>query len=114
MKKYIIFGISFFIFVTLLVMSLSVQKPEIETLNVENIAMQEEYVVLSVGDTAVLLASVYPFNANNQTVLWSSSNNGVASVENGIVTAHNTGNVQITATSAEGGYRDYCYVDVIW
>ncbi|PKK95855.1 MAG: hypothetical protein CVV59_01630 [Tenericutes bacterium HGW-Tenericutes-4] len=114
MKKYIIFGISFFIFATLLVMSLSVQKPEIETLNVENIAMQEEYVVLSVGDTAVLLASVYPFNANNQTVLWSSSDNGVASVENGIVTAHKTGNVQITATTAEGGYRDYCYVDVIW
>jgi uncharacterized protein YjdB len=114
MKKFILPGILIILFAVLLGLSLSVKRPETEVLAVESLAMHEEYVVMTVGESKVLLASVYPYNANNQTVLWSSSNEQIATVENGIVQAHQAGNVQIIATSEEGGYQDYCYVDIIY
>jgi uncharacterized protein YjdB len=52
------------------------------------------------GQSLQLAATVLPSNATNQTILWSSSDSGVASVDdNGLVTAHTVGSVTITATS---------------
>jgi len=110
-KIILIFGGA--IFLLLLFFSLNVEKPVLETLSVETISMNEEYLVLKVGSTQVILANVYPYNANNQNIIWSSSNDNLASVENGVVTAHSVGNVQITAMSEDGEYSDYCYIDII-
>jgi uncharacterized protein YjdB len=112
MQKVLFFLFGFvFLFATLV--ALGLDSPSTETLNVESLAMDTEYFVLQVGQTEVLLATVYPFNANNQNILWSSSNPGVASVKDGIVSAHSAGNAQIFAVSEEGNFSDYCYVDVI-
>ncbi|MDR3248368.1 MAG: Ig-like domain-containing protein, partial [Treponema sp.] len=54
--------------------------------------------------TATLTPTVMPLNATNQTVLWSSSNSTIASVDAlGLVTAHNTGTVTIQALTQDGG-----------
>ena len=95
------------------IVATGLDNPNIETLSVEEIALNAEYVVLSVGESDVLLANVYPFNANNQNILWSSSDSSVVSVNNGIITAQKEGNVQVFAVSEEGNFSDYCYVDVI-
>ena len=53
------------------------------------------------GATLQLNATVSPANATDKTIVWSSSNSDVASVnQNGIVTANNAGTAIITAKSS--------------
>lgn len=53
------------------------------------------------NDSATFQAEVTPANATNQTVTWSSSNEEIATVVNGVVTAVAVGQTTITATSVE-------------
>ena len=65
------------------------------------------------GQTARLSATVSPSNATNKSINWSSSNNNVATVSNGVVTAVGNGSATITATAADGsGKRASCSVTV--
>lgn len=59
---------------------------------------------LQVEGTVTLVANVEPANATNKKVLWTSSNNSVATVANGVVTAKAIGNAVITATTEDGGF----------
>lgn len=59
---------------------------------------------LQVDGTLTLVANVEPTNATNKKVLWTSSNNSVATVANGVVTAKAIGNAVITATTEDGGF----------
>lgn len=59
---------------------------------------------LQVEGTVTLAANVEPANATNRNVTWTSSNNGVATVANGVVTAISVGNATITATTEDGGF----------
>lgn len=61
--------------------------------------------------TATLTAAVLPEGAD-QTVTWSSSDESVATVENGEVRAVGAGTATITATSADGGFAAQCSVQV--
>lgn len=49
-----------------------------------------------------VLATVSPYNASNKGVNWSSSNNSVATVNGGIVTAKNPGTTVITVSTQDG------------
>lgn len=56
------------------------------------------------GQTITLSAGVNPSNAAEKSVKWSSSNNGIATVDqNGNVTGVKAGTVDILATSVDGG-----------
>ncbi len=55
---------------------------------------------MNTGSTQTLTATVLPSNATNKAVTWSSNNTSVASVVNGVVTAHKAGTATITVTSA--------------
>ncbi|MEG1559760.1 MAG: Ig-like domain-containing protein [Clostridia bacterium] len=48
--------------------------------------------------------TVLPENASNQNVLWSSSNEAVATVADGVVTATGGGEATITVTTVDGGF----------
>jgi len=72
------------------------------TIPVESVTLNETEVALEVGDEVTLIATVLPENADNRTVTWSSSNNAVATVENGVVTAVAIGTATITATTEDG------------
>lgn len=55
------------------------------------------------GSTLQLTTTVYPNNALNKNVVWSSSNTSVATVDsNGLITAVAKGSAQIIATAADG------------
>lgn len=56
-----------------------------------------------ITDTTTLTANITPSNASHE-ILWTSSNENIATVENGVVTAHDKGTVQITAT-----VKNYAY-----
>lgn len=69
--------------------------------------------IIEVGDTLELNATVYPINATNKAVTWSTSDDSVATVdENGVVTAVGEGEATITATTVEGNKTDTCAITV--
>ncbi|MDE6662393.1 MAG: Ig-like domain-containing protein [Lachnospiraceae bacterium] len=65
---------------------------------VESITLSQDTLTLEEGETAELTAAVTPSNATNVAVTWVSSDEAVATVENGIVTAVAEGNCTITAS----------------
>ena len=69
------------------------------------------YILLSeIGETALLRATVLPEDADNKNVRWESSNEKVATVENGIVTCKGYGTAEISATTEDGGFTAVCKV----
>ncbi len=65
---------------------------------------------LTEGESATLTATVEPENATDKTIVWTSSDNAVATVENGVVTAVKAGTATITA--ACGSAKAECTVTV--
>lgn len=67
------------------------------------ISLNRDAVTMTIGQTVPLQATVLPENADNQNVIWNSTDATVATVNsNGIVTAMRTGSTQIIATTADG------------
>ncbi len=65
-----------------------------------------------VGSTFRLEATVTPFNATNQDLIWSSSDTRVATVDNrGLVTVVGPGTAVITVTTVDGKYKATCVVN---
>lgn len=80
---------------------------------VSSVNIEGESAVLYKNETITLKAAVSPEDASNRNILWSSSNEGVAKVnENGVVTAVSRGNAVITATSEDGHFTDSFAVEV--
>lgn len=58
---------------------------------------------VDVGETIQLSARIYPWNADNQAITWSTSNSAIATVsQTGYVEAKSRGTVTITAKTANG------------
>lgn len=73
----------------------------VKDIAVQSITVSPGEAEISIGSTKQLSATVSPYNATNQNVTWSSTNSGVASVDNtGLVTARTAGTATIKATSA--------------
>ena len=65
------------------------------------------------GPTLSLKATVLPANAANKAVIWSSSNDDVATVSTaGIVTPIGEGTAMIIVKTVDGGHIDTCIVNV--
>ena len=73
------------------------QQKSVNNVNVSNVSITYTSYSLYVGDSVQLSASVSPSNATNKTVYWTSSDNSVASVSGGTVTAKKSGKAIITA-----------------
>lgn len=67
---------------------------------VSDISVDSEIMVLKVRETGTIAVTVKPSYATNKRVNWSSDNEDVATVANGVVTAKNPGIATITVTSA--------------
>ena len=80
---------------------------------VTGVTLSETTLTLDVGKSKTLTPTITPENATNPNVTWSSDNQNVATVENGIVTAIKAGTATITATAADGsGEKATCTVTV--
>lgn len=64
------------------------------------------------GQQLTLNLSFKPITVKNKNAAWSSSNERVATVENGVVTAVGPGDAEITATTEDGGFTVSCVVRV--
>jgi formylglycine-generating enzyme required for sulfatase activity len=63
--------------------------------------------------SGLLSHTVHPANASNKKINWLSSNQGVATVSNGTVTAVAAGTATITVTTEDGGFKEACAVTVV-
>ena len=82
----------------------TVAKNGTQKVNVESIALNENTLTLYTNrdpKTATLTATVSPDNATDKTVAWTSADEKVATVENGVVTAVGNGTTTITAQAGD-------------
>jgi len=86
-------------------------EPGDEDIPAEGIALNIKNLELAKGETKTLTAVVSPSNANNYAISWSSSNDAVATVNNGTVTALSLGEALITAAINDEIF-DTCEVTV--
>ena len=85
------------------------QKIEI---NVDSVNLNKEKLELSIGETEELIVTILPKNATNKKIMWSTSNEKVATVDdNGKVTAKGEGETTITVKT-ENGKEAKCTVKV--
>ena len=69
-------------------------EPEIPVIHVTSISLNKSSLRLQAGANAILAASISPVNADNKQVTWSSSDTGIATVEDGVVTGAKPGVVK--------------------
>lgn len=87
--------------------------PDLGKVQVESIELNKSVTTILKGDTETLITSIAPSNATNTSIIWSSSDNNIASVDsNGVVTGIGAGTVTITAKTADGGLIASCIVNV--
>lgn len=82
---------------------------------VESVSVSSKDVSLKVGEVKLLEATVYPVNADDKSIVWTSADELIAKVaEDGIVTAIAPGNTEILAVSNYNHkITDACAVTVI-
>ena len=78
--------------------------------NPESVVLSQTSATMGVGEVLNLTATVYPENATNNTVTWSSSATAVATVNQGVVKAIGAGECDITATCQT--LRATCHIKV--
>ena len=79
---------------------------------VTGVTLNPASIELTEGETAALTATVAPENATNKSVSWKSSNESVATVKDGTVTAVKEGTAEIAVTTADGSKTAKCTVTV--
>ncbi len=76
------------------------------------IRLGRDTVEIKEGESYILSATVLPSNATNKRVIWSSSNVGVVTVEEGKITGKTVGTAIITAKTGDGNGK-ICTVKVV-
>ena len=67
-----------------------------------NISLSETGKTIKVGASFTLKASITPSNVSDKSITWSSANNGIATVSNGVVKGIAPGSTTITAKTSNG------------
>lgn len=84
----------------------------IEDVAVTGVTLDKTSASLTVGGTETLTATVNPDDATDKTVTWKSSDESVATVDDGVVTAVAAGTATITVTTTDGSKTATCEVTV--
>ena len=84
----------------------------VSPVSVTSVALDTNSASIKVGKTVTLVPTVYPTNATNKAVTWSSSATGVATVSNGVVTGVAAGTATITVRTSDGNKTATCVVTV--
>jgi len=82
--------------------------------SVTGVSISPEYAEITIGETTYLNAAVFPSNASNKNVIWSSDYKEIAIVNDaGAVTGISEGIAIITVTTQDGNYNAKCEITVI-
>ena len=81
--------------------------------NVTSVTLDKSELTIAEGETVALTATVLPDNATNKVLIWTSSNTGIATVnDKGEVTGRGIGTATITAKTENGKKAATCVVTV--
>lgn len=75
---------------------------EVTTIEPTAITLDQSELTIKVGKKATLTPTIEPADASNKNVTWSSSDETVATVSDGVVTGVKVGTAEITAKTANG------------
>lgn len=75
---------------------------EVYEVEPQSISFSKPSISLGVGNTSKINAIISPSNASDKSIIWTSSNNSVATVIDGVITAKMIGTSTITATASNG------------
>lgn len=73
-----------------------------KVVNPTSISISATDLNVTIGYNEQLSSSVEPSNATDKSVRWSTSNSSVATVDNGVITGHSSGDATITASTSNG------------
>ena len=85
----------------------------VNPISVKSVALDKATLTLDIAQTATLVATVNPADAANPAITWTSDNEAVATVADGVVTAVAEGTATITVTTVEGNFTATCVVTVV-
>ena len=71
---------------------------------VTGISVNPTAITLEEGQTRSVTVTVYPSNASNKEVIYTTTNPNVAVLENGVITAIGEGSAALTITTLDGGF----------
>lgn len=80
-------------------------------IEVESVTLNKNNVEFFVGDSETLVATINPADADDQSIVWSTSDASVVSVQDGVITGEGEGTATVTATAGNGKYAT-CTVQV--
>ena len=95
-----------------LVATCSIQVVE-KIIHVTSISLSTSSSSVEVNKTLALSPTITPSNATNKAVKWASSNEDVATVDNGVVKGLAKGSSTISATTVDGSYKASVAVNVV-
>lgn len=85
---------------------------ETAVIRVTGIELDQVTVSVKVGETVELIPTIMPEDATNQNVTWTTSDEEIATVENGIITGVKEGMANVIVTTDDGAYNAVCVVNV--
>ena len=109
MKKYLL---STFAIVALLFAACGGDDGVSTTVPVSGIKLDKSSLSLEIGEKATLTATIAPSDATNKSITWSSANQNIATVNNGVVSGVAAGETTITAKTNDGGFTASATVKV--
>ena len=80
---------------------------------VYSVTLDDDEITLHIDDTHLLTATILPEQALNKNVTWTSNDETIATVIDGLVTAVAAGRTTITVTTEDGGFTATCIVNVL-
>lgn len=91
----------------------TVDEKEVPTVSVKSVKLDKNKVKLNVSETETLKVKINPSDATNQEVVFTSSDEKIATVDGqGVLKAISAGTTTITVTTVDGGFTDTCEVTV--
>ena len=85
---------------------------EAKVIPVTGVSLDKTQITIKVGESETLTPTITPEDATNKKVSWTSSNDNVATVEEGKVVGVQPGSVTITVTTEDGAKTAECPVTV--
>lgn len=80
---------------------------------IKEIALSKENLEIDIGESETLLATISPENATNQNLIWKSSDENIATVdENCVVTGNNVGECTVSVSSSDERVIAECKVKI--
>ena len=84
-----------------------------EGIAVEAVSINYDSLNLFTGTTFRLIASVSPYDAANKNLTWSSGDESIIKVNDGVIDILKEGKTYVYIESEDGGYRDSCLVSAV-